>query len=78
MKKNINQRDLVLLCDNCYGELVEEREPCHVGVDLIAGSLIKNLGGTLAPCGGYVAGKEKYVNAAAVHLSAPGVEGGAT
>lgn len=71
-------RDLVLFCDNCYGELVEEREPCHVGVDLIAGSLIKNLGGTLAPCGGYVAGKEKYVNAAAVHLSAPGVEGGAT
>jgi cystathionine beta-lyase family protein involved in aluminum resistance len=45
-------RDLVVFVDNCYGELVEEYEPCHVGADLCAGSLIKNLGGTLAPCGG--------------------------
>ena len=44
--------DLAIFVDNCYGELVEELEPCHVGVDLVAGSLIKNLGGTLAPCGG--------------------------
>jgi cystathionine beta-lyase family protein involved in aluminum resistance len=50
-------RDLVIFVDNCYGELVEELEPCHVGADLVAGSLIKNLGGTLAPCGGYIAGK---------------------
>lgn len=50
-------RDLVVFVDNCYGELVEEAEPCHVGADLVAGSLIKNLGGTLAPCGGYIAGK---------------------
>lgn len=64
--------------DNCYGELVEEEEPCHVGADVIAGSLIKNLGGTLAPCGGYIAGKRDLVNAATVHLSAPGVDGGAT
>lgn len=71
-------RDLIVFVDNCYGELVEELEPCHVGADLVAGSLIKNLGGTIAPCGGYIAGKADYVNAAMVHLSAPGVEGGAT
>ena len=47
---------VLVFVDNCYGELVEEQEPCHVGADLVAGSLIKNLGGTLAPCGGYVAG----------------------
>jgi cystathionine beta-lyase family protein involved in aluminum resistance len=71
-------RDLVVFVDNCYGELVEDREPCHVGADICAGSLIKNLGGTLAPCGGYVAGKTDLVNAAIVQLSAPGVDGGAT
>lgn len=71
-------RKLTIFCDNCYGELVEELEPCHVGVDLCAGSLIKNLGGTLAPCGGYIAGRTELVEAAANHLSAPGVEGGAT
>jgi cystathionine beta-lyase family protein involved in aluminum resistance len=71
-------RKLTIFVDNCYGELVEEQEPCHVGADLVAGSLIKNLGGTLAPCGGYVAGNRALVNAATVHLSAPGVDGGAT
>lgn len=71
-------RDLIIFVDNCYGELVEDREPCHVGADLIAGSLIKNLGGTLAPCGGYIAGKKRLVDAATVHLAAPGVDGGAT
>ncbi len=71
-------RDLIVFVDNCYGELVEEMEPCHVGADLVAGSLIKNLGGTITPCGGYVAGKAEHVNAAMAHLSAPGVEGGAT
>ena len=71
-------RDLVIFVDNCYGELVEEEEPCHVGADLVAGSLIKNLGGTLAPSGGYIAGKGHLVDAATVHLSAPGVDGGAT
>jgi cystathionine beta-lyase family protein involved in aluminum resistance len=76
-KKDQN-RPLVVFVDNCYGELVEDLEPCHVGADLIAGSLIKNLGGTLAPCGGYIAGKLELVNAAMVHLSAPGVDGGAT
>ncbi|KAJ1468219.1 methionine gamma-lyase-domain-containing protein [Baffinella frigidus] len=63
-------RHVVVFVDNCYGELVEEREPTHVGADLVAGSLIKNPGGTLAPSGGYIIGKSK--------LSAPGVDGGAT
>lgn len=71
-------REIVVFVDNCYGELVEKQEPCHVGADIIAGSLIKNLGGTLAPCGGYVAGRKDLVDAATVHLSAPGVDGGAT
>lgn len=71
-------RKLTVFCDNCYGELAEELEPCHVGVDLCAGSLIKNLGGTLAPCGGYIAGRKDLIASAANHLSAPGVEGGAT
>ena len=76
--KQKGRSNLVVFVDNCYGELVEEQEPCHVGADLVAGSLIKNLGGTLAPCGGYVAGKKVLVDAATVHLSAPGVDGGAT
>ena len=49
--------DVALFVDNCYGEFVEETEPCAVGADLVAGSLIKNPGGTLAPSGGYVAGR---------------------
>ena len=70
--------DLVLFVDNCYGEFVEEIEPCAVGADLIAGSLIKNPGGTIALTGGYVAGRADLVAAAACRLSSPGVEGGAT
>lgn len=46
-----SKRDLVIFVDNCYGEFVEDREPCHVGADLVAGSLIKNPGGTLAKSG---------------------------
>ncbi|XP_030929550.1 uncharacterized protein LOC115973165 isoform X3 [Quercus lobata] len=63
----------LVMVDNCYGEFVESIEPPMVGADLIAGSLIKNPGGTIAPCGGYVAGKEKWVKAAAARLSAPGL-----
>ncbi|KAF6163224.1 hypothetical protein GIB67_025088 [Kingdonia uniflora] len=70
--KTQNPNCLVMV-DNCYGEFVESMEPPMVGADLIAGSLIKNPGGTIAPCGGYVAGKEKWVNAAAARLSAPGL-----
>ena len=69
---------VLLFVDNCYGEFVERREPCHCGAHLVAGSLIKNPGGTIAPTGGYVAGRAELVAAAARRLSAPGVEGGAT
>ncbi|XP_047336791.1 uncharacterized protein YnbB-like isoform X2 [Impatiens glandulifera] len=65
--------DCLVMVDNCYGEFVEDIEPPMVGADLIAGSLIKNPGGTIAPCGGYVAGKEEWVKAAAARLSAPGL-----
>ncbi|XP_050939210.1 uncharacterized protein LOC103495002 isoform X3 [Cucumis melo] len=65
--------DCLVMVDNCYGEFVETTEPPSVGADLIAGSLIKNPGGTLAPCGGYVAGRAKWVKAAAARLSAPGL-----
>lgn len=65
--------DVAILVDNCYGELVEEREPTHVGADLVMGSLIKNLGGTLAPAGGYVAGSAALVERVAARLYAPGL-----
>ena len=72
------QPDCVCFVDNCYGELVEEREPPEVGADLMAGSLIKNLGGTIAPAGGYVAGRASLVEQACCRLTAPGIgsEGG--
>ncbi|EOY12816.1 Uncharacterized protein TCM_031333 isoform 1 [Theobroma cacao] len=63
----------LVMVDNCYGEFVESIEPPMVGADLIAGSLIKNPGGTIAPCGGYVAGRKQWVDAAAARLSAPGL-----
>ncbi len=62
-----------VLVDNCYGELVETREPTHVGADLVMGSLIKNLGGSLAPAGGYVAGRAGLVAKVATRLFAPGL-----
>ncbi|MCM1564632.1 MAG: methionine gamma-lyase family protein [Dehalobacter sp.] len=65
--------EINIFVDNCYGELVEDREPGHVGVDLLAGSLIKNLGGTLAPTGGYIAGREDLVTKAAARFTAPGI-----
>lgn len=65
--------DVLILVDNCYGELVEDREPTHVGADLVMGSLIKNLGGTLAPAGGYVAGRADLVQRVAARLYAPGL-----
>jgi len=63
----------IILVDNCYGEFVQTDEP--IEADLIAGSLIKNPGGGLAPGGGYVVGKQKYVNGAAHRLTAPGLGG---
>ncbi|MGD1906161.1 MAG: aminotransferase class I/II-fold pyridoxal phosphate-dependent enzyme [Leptolyngbyaceae cyanobacterium] len=65
--------DTVCFIDNCYGEFVETREPTMVGADLIAGSLIKNPGGTIAPTGGYVAGRADLVEAATCRLTAPGI-----
>jgi len=65
--------DVAILVDNCYGELVEAREPTHAGADLVMGSLIKNLGGTLAPGGGYVAGRADLVERVAARVFAPGL-----
>lgn len=65
--------DAIVMVDNCYGEFVQEKEPTQVGADLIIGSLIKNPGGGIAPTGGYIAGKTKYVEMCAQRLSAPGV-----
>ena len=72
--------DVICMVDNCYGEFVERIEPSVVGADMIVGSLIKNPGGGLAPCGGYIAGKKECVEQAAYRLSSPGLgkEVGAT
>ncbi|BAC90956.1 aminotransferase class I/II-fold pyridoxal phosphate-dependent enzyme [Gloeobacter violaceus] len=63
----------VCFVDNCYGEFCEDREPTHAGADLVAGSLIKNPGGTIAPAGGYLAGKAEWVERACARLTAPGI-----
>lgn len=65
--------ECVTFVDNCYGEFVETREPCEVGADLVAGSLIKNIGGGLAPTGGYIVGKSDLVELASYRLTAPGM-----
>lgn len=65
--------DIICMVDNCYGEFVETIEPSEVGADMVVGSLIKNPGGGLAPTGGYIVGKEEYVENAAMRLSAPGL-----
>lgn len=77
--KNIKP-DVICMVDNCYGEFVERIEPSQAGADMVVGSLIKNPGGGLAPCGGYIAGKTEYVEQAAYRLSSPGLgrEVGAT
>ncbi|MEN8076260.1 methionine gamma-lyase family protein [Clostridioides difficile] len=69
------RNDVCVFVDNCYGELIDTIEPTDVGADLIAGSLIKNLGGGIAPTGGYIAGKAKYVEQAAYRLTTPGIGG---
>lgn len=72
--------DVICMVDNCYGEFVEKKEPSELGADMVVGSLIKNPGGGLAPCGGYIAGKKEYVENAAYRLTSPGLgkEVGAT
>lgn len=72
--KEIKQ-DVIVFVDNCYGEFTEMMEPTEVGADLIAGSLIKNPGGGIAPTGGYIAGKKAHVDQAAYRLTAPGIGG---
>ena len=64
-----------IMVDNCYGEFTEQCEPTDVGADIIAGSLIKNPGGGVAPTGGYVAGKKELVDRAAMRLTTPGIGG---
>lgn len=66
------QPDIVVMVDNCYGEFTQKQEPTQVGADLIAGSLIKNPGGGIAPTGGYIAGRADLVELCAHRLTAPG------
>ena len=70
--KKINPHCITFV-DNCYGEFVENFEPIEVGADIIAGSLIKNIGGGLAPTGGYIVGKKNLVELASYRLTAPGM-----
>ena len=66
-------KDVIIFVDNCYGELVETREPGHVGVDITVGSLMKNLGGGIASTGGYIAGRTDLIKMVADRLTAPGM-----
>lgn len=70
--RNLGFKGCIML-DNCYGEFVDKREPTEVGVDILAGSLIKNLGAGIAPTGGYVAGKSKYIEMVGNRLTAPSI-----
>lgn len=69
------REDIICFVDNCYGEFTEAKEPTDYGADLMAGSLIKNVGGGLAPTGGYIVGKKELVYKAACRLTAPGLAG---
>lgn len=70
--KSVN-KDAIIMVDNCYGEFVDTIEPTHFGADVIVGSLIKNLGGGIAPNGAYIAGTKELVNLAGERLTAPGL-----
>lgn len=67
--------DVIAYVDNCYGEFIEKQEPTEMGADIMAGSLIKNLGGGLAPTGGYIVGRADLVENASYRLTAPGLGG---
>lgn len=69
--KDLN-KDIIIMVDNCYCELVEDKTPCEVGADIIVGSLIKNLGGAIAPNGAYVAGRHDLIALVAERLTLPG------
>lgn len=77
--KSINP-NIICMVDNCYGEFTQEKEPTQVGADIMAGSLIKNPGGGIAPIGGYIAGRSEYIENCAYRLTTPGLgkEVGAT
>ena len=66
-------KDVIIMVDNCYGELVERKEPGHVGADVVVGSLMKNLGGGIACTGGYVAGRRDLIEMVADRLTSPGI-----
>ncbi len=70
-----NGFDGCIFVDNCYGEFVEEKEPTHVGADVVAGSLIKNIGGGIAPTGGYLAGKKAFIDDIEKRLTTPTIAG---
>ncbi len=86
-RRSLNKKDIQKICklvhsinencicfvDNCYGELVEDKEPTAIGANIVAGSLIKNLGGTIVPSGGYVAGDQELVELACCRLTSPGI-----
>ena len=65
--------EVIIMVDNCYGELVETREPGHVGADIVVGSLMKNLGGGVAATGGYIAGRADLIHMVAERLTSPGI-----
>lgn len=69
------KNDVIIFVDNCYGEFIELKEPTEIGADLMAGSLIKNPGGSIAPTGGYIAGREDLVEQSAYRLTVPGIGG---
>ncbi len=66
-------KNVIILVDNCYGELVESKEPGNVGADVVVGSLMKNLGGGIASTGGYIAGKTEYIEMISERLTSPGI-----
>ena len=68
--KSVN-KDIIVMVDNCYGEFLDTKEPTEVGVDIMAGSLIKNPGGGLALTGGYIAGKKELVEMISYRLTTP-------
>ena len=67
-----NNKDVIIMVDNCYGEFVDEKEPIELGADIMVGSLIKNLGGGIAPNGAYVAGRKDLIELVAERLTSPG------
>ena len=67
------KKDVIIMCDNCYGEFMDMYEPTEVGVDLMAGSLIKNPGGGIVPTGGYIAGKKAVIDLVGFRLTSPSI-----